>query len=152
MINLFKYENHIRLWLGIGLLTFAVFSHVWWLAFMAVALIYTGAIRFCPVFYFFGINSASAERRYHLSLLPDHHPEPVYLFNKQGELVFRNDAARSILPRLRSLEGFHSIPDRTDLECRTKMTNCFLKRMKKVIWSTCNLYQNLILSQHMDLM
>ncbi len=114
MSNLFTYENHARLLLGMALLIYAVTAHSWIMGAMAVMLIYTGAIRYCPVFHSLGINRELAEQRFHLSLLPGHNPEPVYLFNKQGELVFRNNSARDILPHLRSLEDLHDQNDLTD--------------------------------------
>ena len=87
------------------LLGYAVFSQIWWIAIIGIFLIYTGASRYCPVFHIMGVNSASARHKYHLSLLPGHNPEPVYLFDKHGDLVFRNHAARNILPDLRSIEA-----------------------------------------------
>lgn len=116
MLNLFLYENHFRLIAGMALLSFAVFAQLWWLVLFGIALTYTGAIRYCPVFHVLGINSESAKRKYHLSLLPNHNPEPVYLFDKQGDLVFRNNAAKDILPQLRSMEALQSTEDMTQFE------------------------------------
>jgi putative two-component system response regulator len=119
MLNLFLYENHIRLFSGMLLLSFAAFSQIWWLTLISVFLIYTGATRYCPVFHAMGVNSDSAKRKYHLSLLPGHNPEPVYLFDKQGDLVFRNDAAKNILPELRSMEALQN--DRSKTEFNAEM-------------------------------
>ena len=114
MVNLFLYENHIRLFTGIIALSFAAFSQLWWLLIIGIFLIYTGAIRYCPVFHAVGINADSAKRKYHLSLLPGHNPEPVYLFDKSGDLVFRNDAAKDILPELSSMEALQKDSGQTE--------------------------------------
>ena len=120
MLNLFLYENHIRLIAGMALLSLAVFMQLWWLVLIGIALIYTGAVRYCPVFHVFGINSESAKRNYHLSLLPNHNPEPVYLFDSQGDLVFRNNAAKDILPKLRSMEALHRTEDMTQFQVESE--------------------------------
>ena len=114
MANLFLYENHLRLIGGMLLLAYAAATGIWWLMLPAVGLVYTGGTKFCPVFHLLGINRDRASYNYHLSLLPSHNPEPVYLFNRQGELVFRNKAAKNILPRLRSLDSLHQSGEITE--------------------------------------
>ncbi len=114
MANLFNYENHIRLTGGMLLLAWAAANGVWWAVVPAVMLVYTGGTRFCPIFHALGINRGRARDDYHLSLLPKHNPEPVYLFNREGELVFRNRAAKDILPRLSSIENLHQGSDITE--------------------------------------
>ncbi len=116
MNNLFNYENHLRLISGMALLVYATFTQTWWIAIIAIFMIYTGAIKYCPVFHSLGVNKELSQHRYHLSLLPGHNPEPVYLFNKQGELVFRNEAACHILPHLKSLEDLQKQIDITDFQ------------------------------------
>lgn len=120
MLNLFTHENHIRIISGILMLSFGVFAQQWWLAIMGVPLIYTGAIKYCPVFHLFGVNADKARSNYHLSLLPGQNPEPVYLFNRQGDLVFRNNAAKNILPHLHSLEALQQQSDMTDIRTTRK--------------------------------
>lgn len=115
MGNLFRYENHLRMISGILLLVYAADSGIWWLMLPAVALVYTGGTRYCPVFHLLDINRQRASREFYLSLLPNHNPEPVYLFDRQGELVFRNKAAKHILPHLRSLHSLHQAGEITEL-------------------------------------
>jgi len=114
MANLFLYENHLRLISGMLLLVYAAMNGVWWLALLAVGLIYTGATRYCTIFQLAGINKDSANYHFYLELLPKHNPEPVYLFNRQGELVFRNKAAEHILPHLSSLDSLHQSREITE--------------------------------------
>jgi putative two-component system response regulator len=116
MSNLFKYENHLRLISGIVMLVYASLTQTWWLGIIGIFMTYTGGTNYCPVFHSLGMNKELSKRRYHLSLLPGHNPEPVYLFNKRGELVFRNDAARHILPHLKSLEDLQKQADITDYQ------------------------------------
>ena len=114
MVNLFKYENYVRLTIGVILLSSASYAELWLPAMMGAGLIVTGAMRYCPLFHIAGINTASARNSYHLSLIPHHNPEPVYLFNSLGELVFRNGAAKKILPNLGSMDALHKLEDLTE--------------------------------------
>lgn len=114
MLNLYNYENHVRLILGMIMFAWAIHAQMVLAGIMAVVLIYTGAVRYCPIFHLMGVNRERGRRNYLLSLLPGQNPEPVYLFNKSGELVFRNGAAENILPTLRSLEDLQQQNDLTD--------------------------------------
>ena len=116
MKNLFNYEHHVRISLGLILLTMAAASHSWMFAAMAAMLVYTGSIRYCPIFHLLGVNQDKALHRYYRAMLPEHNPEPVYLFDKHGELVFRNDAARHILPHLRSMGDLENTSEATGYE------------------------------------
>ena len=116
MLNLHRYENHVRLISGILLLDYASANGYLMIGMLSIMLIYTGAIRYCPLFHLFGINRKRAEHDYHLSLLPEHNPEPVYLFNNHGELVFRNKSAKSILPNLKSMEALQQESEMTGFQ------------------------------------
>ncbi len=118
MLNLFDHEHHLRLVAGMLMLSYAAFAQMWWMAPLGLFFIYTGALKFCPLFYALGINTQKGRHDYHLSLLPGHNPEPVYLFNKQGDLIFRNQAAKNILPNLRSLEDLQQESEVTDYQSR----------------------------------
>lgn len=114
MKNLFKLEDHARLITGMALLGLGAAHASWLLIVAGVVLIYTGATRFCFVYYLLGINRSAMKDDYHLTLLPRHNPEPVYLFNRSGELVFRNNAASNILPGLDSIEALYASDDVTE--------------------------------------
>ena len=114
MRNLFPYEHQIRLLAGIILLGLASSSNDWILLTAGIGLIYTGASGYCPLFQVLGINAQRARNNYHLSLIPAHNPEPIYLFNRHGDLVFRNAAAKNILVNLRSMDDLHEVEDHTD--------------------------------------
>ena len=122
MSNLFIYENHFRLISGMMMLIYAAHNQAWLLGLIGIFMIYTGAIHFCPVFYTLGINRDRARHRYHLSLLPGHNPEPVYLFDKHGDLVFRNDAAKDILPNLRSMQALQQENEMTGFQSTRKLS------------------------------
>ncbi len=96
------------------MLSYAVHTQIWWIAFIGIMLIYSGVAQYCPIFHALGVNKLKAEHNYHQSLLPGHNPEPVYLFEKHGDLVFRNEAARNILPNLKSMEALQQESDQTD--------------------------------------
>lgn len=113
MINLHVFEQHLRIWLGAAVLFYSAWVANWWLAPVGVVLLYTGSLRFCPIYYLLGFNASDAERSRLLSLLPRNNPEPVFIFSSAGELRFRNRAAEHILPSLNSLADLQQQEDLT---------------------------------------
>jgi len=131
MKNLFQYEYHLRLALGMSILGMAPVFDALLLLPLGVFFIYTGAKGYCPIFNVFGINAERAQNRYHLSLIPKYNPEPVYLFNTDGELVFRNAVANQILPHLSSMAALHEIEDYIELGCDQKLESLGFRAGKK---------------------
>jgi len=113
MSNLFYLEQHFRIVMGTAVVAYAAWSSMWWLLPFGFILLYTGSVKFCPIYHLFGVNEADLQRDRMLSMLPRNNPEPVFIFNNAGDLVFRNDAARDILPSLTSLEGLQQQEDLT---------------------------------------
>ncbi|MBF0195704.1 MAG: HD domain-containing protein [Magnetococcales bacterium] len=72
----------------------------WFLLIPATTLSITGVHNRCFLYKVLGINTSQERRNRYLSYLPQHNPEPVYIFNTQGKLVFCNDVAQNLFPDL----------------------------------------------------
>ena len=90
MNNLYKYENKIRISIGIVLITIASNLSIWWIFPIGLLLIYTGVNSYCPIYDTLNINKKQALENYYLSNLPKYNPEPMFLFDKNGNLKFTN--------------------------------------------------------------
>ncbi len=90
MNNLYKYENTIRISIGIILITIASNLSIWWIFPIGLVLIYTGVNSYCPIYDALNINKKQALENYYLSNLPKYNPEPIFLFDKNGNLKFTN--------------------------------------------------------------
>lgn len=116
MQNLFPHERHFRIFIGIAVLIYGVYASIWFTIPIGIVLIYTGAVNFCPLFFTLGINSKTAKLRFNISQLPDNNPEPVFLFDDIGTLVFRNTAAERVLPQLSDIDAFKRHNDLIEVE------------------------------------
>ncbi|MBL7002592.1 MAG: HD domain-containing protein [Gammaproteobacteria bacterium] len=120
--NLFRFEQHFRILLGLALVSYAAFSGLWILTPIGVIITFTGSIHFCPIYHLLGINSHKSKRNSILAQLPKHNPEPVFIFNDEGDLTFRNDAAKTILPSLTSLSDLQDKNETTQFTSLNKTT------------------------------
>jgi len=113
--NLFKFEEHFRLLLGLMLSAYAVHNELWLIAPIGVLLIFTSNIKYCPLYHILGVNSRVKDYNKILIQLPKHNPEPVFIFDSHGDIIFRNKSAEKILPSLTSLSDLEDTQDRTQL-------------------------------------
>jgi len=118
--NLFKYEEHFRLLLGLLISGYALLSQFWLILPIGLLLVYSANIRFCPIYHVFGINAEKRIFNDTLTQLPKHNPEPVFIFSQSGDLIFRNSSAEKILPSLTTLEGLESEHEKTQLSSMYK--------------------------------
>lgn len=102
--NLFKYENVIRVTLGIIFISIAVHYSFIWLFLLSLVLIYTGTNNSCPLYAAMGVNAAAAKENYYLSQFPKYNPEPVFLFDKSGKLTFSNQTSSAQLAQMIDLQ------------------------------------------------
>lgn len=79
-----------------------------YLAIPAIALFISVATNSCAVYKMMGLNHKLEKKNYYLSVLPKYNPEPVLIFCNQGKLLFRNDAAHTLLPNLTSYEQLNT--------------------------------------------
>jgi len=92
---------------------FAIHHQLWAVVPFGLLLVYSGSIKYCPFYHLLKLNNEISRSNEILSQLPKNNPEPVFIFDKTGELVYRNNAAENILPSLTSLADLQGENDRT---------------------------------------
>ena len=90
MKNLFRYENIIRITLGIIIVAISIHFKFYLFVPIGLLLLYTGSFETCPIYTFLGINIMRAKERFYLSELPKYNPEPVFIFSKDATLQYKN--------------------------------------------------------------
>lgn len=128
--NLHKYEEYIRILLGLIIALFASHNEQWLLIPIGVILVYSGSIKYCPIYHLLGRNSEISRCHEILAQLPKNNPEPVFIFDKDGALIFRNKAAEKILPSLTSLEGLQDENENTQFSMRHSQITGFKENDK----------------------
>lgn len=91
--NLKPLDALIRVSLATFILIFAIYSSYYFLILLSLPFYYTGFTRFCFAYDFLNINDRFSTKNYYLSLLPKYNPSSVFIFNIDGDLVFKNKAA-----------------------------------------------------------
>ena len=95
--NINTREIKIRFVLGLILTFVAVYTQCYLILLLAIVLNYTAYSGKDFVYSLMGINKATLKRNELLSLLPMHNPEPVILFNTDGDCIFQNKPAKEQL-------------------------------------------------------
>lgn len=54
--NLFKFEEHLRLALGLLLAGYAIHSQIWLILPFGLLLVFTANIKYCPIYHLLGIR------------------------------------------------------------------------------------------------
>ena len=101
--NLFKYEKHIRFFMGTLFMFMAIFLDIWWLSIFALISFITSSYNYCPTYDIVGVNKKQSKRNYYLSKFPLFNPEPVLLFKEDGNIDFTNNAGKKIFKDVKNL-------------------------------------------------
>jgi len=91
--NVKPLDSLIRATLATLILAYAFYSSSYFLALISIALYYTSFTKFCFAYNLLKINKKFSTDNYYLSFLPKYNPSSVFIFNQDGELVFKNKAA-----------------------------------------------------------
>jgi len=105
--NLFKHEKHIRTLLGVIFISTAIYYDIWWLAIFAIISFITSSYEYCPMHDALGINDKQAKRNYYLSQFPLFNPEPVLLFQENGNLDFTNNAGKEVFKEIQNINDIY---------------------------------------------
>ena len=105
--NMTNTESYIRGVISLVLLYLAYYFDSILLAIAALILLHSAIAKFCFMYHLLHINEKFSSKNYYLSLLPKYTSTPVFIFNKDGNLVFRNSAAEKTLPFIQSLYDFY---------------------------------------------
>ena len=101
--NLHPKEAVIRIVLATIILIYALYSSYYLLLILSAMLYYNGFTKFCFIYYFLKINDRLSIKNYYLSFLPKHNPSAVFIFDKKGDILFKNDAADSNITCIHSI-------------------------------------------------
>ena len=96
--NLNKTDSFVRIILATIILVYSIYSSFYILLIFSFILYYTGFSKFCFAYYFLKINERFSTKNYYLSFLPKYNPSAVFIFDKEGNIVFKNAAAKKKLP------------------------------------------------------
>ncbi|QOP46585.1 HD domain-containing protein [Sulfurimonas paralvinellae] len=102
--NMSNKESYIRFLIGVLLVVFAALENSFVLSISAVILLYTAYKRFCFMYALFHINERFGKQNYYLSLLPKYRSLPIFIFDKEGKILFENRAAEKEIANVHSKE------------------------------------------------
>ena len=102
--NMKSSEAYARIIIATLMLVFAAMNTSIVVGIMSIVLYYTAFKRFCFAYYLFKINEKYSLNNYYLSLLPKHRPSPVFIFDSDGKVVFKNNTAENELSHIASVE------------------------------------------------
>lgn len=102
--NMKAKESYLRAFIATLMLIYATLNNSIIFSIMSVALYYTAFTKFCFTYYFFKINEKYSLKNYYLSLLPRHRPSPVFIFDTNGKILFKNSTAENELSHINSTD------------------------------------------------
>ncbi|MBE0490748.1 MAG: EAL domain-containing protein [Sulfurospirillum sp.] len=123
MQNLQKNEKFLRAFLGFVVIflsngDFNIISLV------GVAMVLTAIAGYCPLYAGLHVNENVALENEFLNYLPKNNPEPIFVFDHNGSIIFQNEASKIILPKILS---FIDISNNTPQEMITAKKTISLK-------------------------
>lgn len=101
--NMKPMESYIRAFIATLMLVYATINSSIFLSILSVFLYYTAFTKFCLAYYIFNINQKYSLHNYYLSLLPKYRPSPVFIFDINGKVLFKNNTAQTQLSHITSI-------------------------------------------------
>lgn len=95
--NMTSRDAYIRAVIASSLMLFAFLSNSFLLGTVAIFVFYTAYTKFCFVYFAFKINNRFSKDNYYLSLLPKHRTSPIFIFHKDGSILFKNKLAKTLV-------------------------------------------------------
>ena len=95
--NMRSVDSHIRTIIATILLIYAVIKSSIIIGVISMVIYITAFKKFCFLYYLFKINERFSVKNYYLSLLPKYRSSPVFIFDKEGKIVFKNGAGENEL-------------------------------------------------------
>ena len=104
--NLNQKEINLRILLSLLLFTIAVVLHSYLALIFGIILTTTALTKTCLIYKVFHINSNLGRQNALLAELPEHNPSAVFIFNDDGKVEFKNDAAVSDFAYIQDINCF----------------------------------------------
>jgi len=92
--NMGNREAYIRSTVALIVSLIALQYEIWFLFIISFILFYTAYKKFCLMFSLLGINKKLSVENYYYALIPKYSPYSSCIFNKEGDVVYMNDAAK----------------------------------------------------------
>ncbi|MEA1913923.1 MAG: HD domain-containing protein [Campylobacterota bacterium] len=105
--NITNYDAYVREAIATLLLFYGLYSNSIVYIVFSIVLFYTAFSRFCILYYILRINKQLSLKHYHQSLLPQYNPSAVFVFDKKGKFLFKNNAANDTLTHIQSTDDFN---------------------------------------------
>ncbi len=149
--NLKPVDIKVRYLVTLSLLLGGIFLNSYILIIISLILFYTAVKRFCPMYYIFKINERYGFDNYYLSLLPKHRKTPVFIFDKDGKIVFQNNSSRILKLDIKTPRDLE-IKDSQEFILENRQENKILKFKEKYYQTDiiALTYENLILAYFDD--
>ena len=112
--NMKPIDSYIRILLATILLSYAIISSSTPLIIISVIIYFTAFKRFCFMYDLLNINKKLSVKNYYLSLLPKYNPSSVFIFNLDGNTVFKNQTASNELSNVKTVSDI-GITDHKDI-------------------------------------
>ena len=104
--NMKNIDAYIRLALSFVMIIISVITQCYILMLISMVLAYTGIKRHCFIYELFKINKKFSLKNYYMSHLPKYNPSAVFMFNKNGELYFKNESAKKYFKHIEKFSDF----------------------------------------------
>lgn len=114
--NMSNKESYIRVFLATLMMLLAFLYHSYILAGISIAVFYTAYKKFCFIYYAFKINELLSNNNHYLALLPKYNTSLVFIFNKNGDIVFGNQEENAIYKKTKKLQDIGRFDPRKLLE------------------------------------
>ena len=101
--NMKPLESYIRAFIATLILIYATSESSVFLSIVSIVIYYTAFTKFCFAYNIFNINKKYSLQNYYLSLLPKHRPSPVFIFDINGKVLFKNNTANTQLSHIKSV-------------------------------------------------
>lgn len=104
--NISKTDAYIREFFATVSLIYGIYDQSYIFIAIAIILFYTAFSRFCLLYKLFRINDRFSKKNYYKSLLPEYNASAVFIFDKKGTLLFKNDTANNDFENIQHTDDF----------------------------------------------
>ena len=105
--NITKKDSYIRISIASFLMLYAFFTSSFLLGTFSIVIFFTAYTHFCIAYHLFKINNHLSKDNYYISLLPKHRTSPVFIFDVDGNILFKNSAAERNSLNINSIKDLH---------------------------------------------
>lgn len=134
-VNLTALDSRVRMFSGIGLTIFAVYTQSYALLLLALPMQMSALTGHCIIYRMLGINQKLLQKSEMLALMPLNNPSPTLIFNRQGKRIFANQPAEKQVPLLTDLSIIDSSFNLENLLNDTQRPHTLIKEFKDRIYS-----------------